>query len=959
MKQLYKIFGILTAILSATSCISDKSPIMEADPFIGTGLNGHTYPGATTPFGMVQLSPDTRNNGWDGVSGYHDSDSSILGFSHTHLSGTGGGDLGDFLFTPVLGDVTVADTGFAVKPLPFSKKDEEAYPGYYKVSFPSRGIQAELTALPRTGVHRYTFTGKGERRLLIDLAYTIGGSRPDGIFFRQVSDSQIEGGRHVSGWSPDRWVFFSAAFSVPFTDCIPDGRDKYLLTFPSDINEITVAVGLSPVDVEGAERNRLSELPQPDFDKALSESKAAWENSLGKILVEGGTPARRKIFYSALYRTMVAPNLMSDSDGRFMRHSHEVAEASEGMGFYSPLSLWDTFRTWNPLMTLIEPNLVNGMVFSMLDMYDIDGKFAIWPLWGMDVDCMIGYHSASVIADAWLRGIRGFDGEKALKAMIESSNSYPATGWYNEYGYIPSDLSPQSVSMTLEYAYDDWCIARMAEALGHRDIAAEYDLRARRWRNLFDPSTGFMRGKDSEGNWRAPFDPTGSSRDYTEAIAWQYRHFITHDVAGFAALMGGAEAARVSLDSLFTYEYVDPDIEEDGNITGLMGQYAHGNEPSHASAYLYSGLGDPSSTQLWVRKIMDELYTPAHDGLCGNEDCGQMSAWYVLSAIGLYPMCPGTGEYVFTAPIFPKTTVSLPNGQTLVITADHPERPFIKDVTFNGQGVEAQFITYDRIMQGGELSFELSRKPVHVRDGLTAPYSMLKGGLVSTPYIIGDPRFFDKTFDAKILCRTKGAEIRYTLDGSEPTETSTLYESSLTLDKDCILKARAFKEGFEPSPIMSCHAFPIEYLSAQTVPSLQPGCRYTYHRGPFLWAADVVASKALKQGVMPYPDITGAPDEDHFGYIFTGYLDIPEEGLWEFAVRSDDGSVLEIDGHLGVNNAGSHADYTATGHIALRKGLHSFRLVYLEDYEGQKLSWSWKSPSSPDFVPIPETAVYH
>ena len=657
----------LFVLAAVVACSPDKSPLEEADPFIGTDLHGHTYPGATAPFGMVQLSPDTRNDGWDGASGYHNSDSTILGFSHTHLSGTGGVDLGDFLFTPVLGD--------AISPLPFSKKDEEAYPGYYKVSFPTVGIKAELTALPHTGVHRYTFTGKGERKLLVDLGYTIGGSRADDISFERLSNTWIQGGRHVSGWSPDRWVYFSASFSTPFIDCQPDGNDRYLLTFPEKIKELTVSVGLSPVDVIGAERNRLAEAPKPDFELALEASKSAWAESLGKIRVKGGTPERRKIFYSALYHSMIAPNLMSDVDGRFMRHTHDTTTAPEGRAFYSTLSVWDTFRSWNPLMTLLEPKLVNDLVFSMLDMYGIDGQLPLWTLWGMDVDCMIGYHCASVIADAWLRGIRGFDGDMALKAMIETSNRYPATDWYNEYGYIPSDFTPQSVSMTLEYAYDDWCIAKMAESLGEKAIGAEYYLRAQRWRNLFDPSTGFMRGKESDGNWRVPFDPTGSSRDYTEAIAWQYRHFMPQDFAGFASLMGGPEAAKATLDSLFEYDYVDPELSEDGNITGRMGQYAHGNEPSHASAFLFTGIGDPSSTQKWVRKVLDEMYTSERDGLCGNEDCGQMSAWFVLAAIGLNPVCPGSGEFVLTAPIFPEITVSTGFGRDLVIIADHPEYP--------------------------------------------------------------------------------------------------------------------------------------------------------------------------------------------------------------------------------------------------------------------------------------------
>ena len=940
---------IISAAILAVACAGNTNPAEEVNPFVGTALDGHTYPGATAPFGLVQLSPDTPNGG---VAGYHDSDSLILGFSHTHLSGTGQGDLGDFLFVPIIGEVAQNEDGFVIEPKPFSHKDEKASAGYYSVKFPAlrqeSGIVAELTALPHTGCHRYSFSGKGERRILVDLKHNVGSTRPDGISFQKVSDTQIQGGRHVRGWAPERWVYFSALFSAPFSSCEPDGHDRYLLTFPEDLNELTISVGISAVDAEGAENNRIAEMAKPDFNTALNASKALWNKALGKVVVDGGSKERRKVFYTALYHSQIVPNLMTDVGGKV---------------FYSPLSLWDTFRSWNPLMTLLEPDLVSGMVSSMLDMYDIDGQLPLWPLWGMEVDCMIGYHCVSVIADAWLRGIRGFDGEKALKAMIETSNSYPATGWYNEYGYIPCDFTPQSVSMTLEYAYDDWCIARMAESLGHADIAAEYDARALRYRNVFDPATGFFRGKNSDGNWRSPFTPDGtnreSSRDYTEATAWQYRHFMIHDVAGFSSLMGGPQAAKASLDSLFSEGYDNLEGHAEWFVTGRIGKYAHGNEPSHATAWLYTALGDPSSSQRYVREIIDNLYSTGPDGLCGNEDCGQMSAWYIFGALGFYPLCPGSGEYVFSAPIFPKTAISLGNGKQLIITADHPEYAYIKEVTFNGEPVQAQFITYDQLMGGGELSFKLSKDPCHDRDALKAPYSLSGGKVVSTPYLVGDPRFFDKELMAELRARTEGAQIRYTLDGSEPTESSALYEAPFVIDKDIILSAKAFKSGYEPSPLMRIHAFPIDYLPAKKVSGLASGCNYTYHRGEFKNSAGVLASPVVSKGIMPSPSIASAPDADHFGYVFTGYVDVPEDGLWEFALRSDDGSVLYIDNSLAVNNDGSHSDYTATGQIALRKGLHSFRLVYLEDYEGQVLGWSWKAPGSDKFEDIPESAICH
>ena len=431
-------------------------------------------------------------------------------------------------------------------------------------------------------------------------------------------------------------------------------------------------------------------------------------------------------------------------------------------------------------------------------------------------------------------------------------------------------------------------------------------------------------------------------------------------MAGYASLMEGNEATLAGLDSLFSYGYVNPETAEDGNITGRIGQYAHGNEPSHAAAWLPAFVGDPSATQRNVRRILDEMYTPERDGICGNEDCGQMSAWYVLAALGIYPVCPGTGEFVFAAPVFKKATVTLGNGNVLTITADHPEYSYIKDVSFNGRTVEAQYITYEQLMQGGELAFTLSAMPCHDRDGMKAPYSLTSDNPASTPYLIGNPRFFDKVFMVDLRCRTQEAQIRYTLDGSEPTETSALYEGPFEVYRDCVISARVFKDGRGPSPLMTAHAFPAEYLQPVKAPSqLSPGCLYTYHQGEFSEVADVAASPVVSRGAMPEPSIEDAPDEDHFGYIFTGYLDIKEEGLWEFALTSDDGSVLEIDGRLAVNNDGSHSIYTAKGGVALLKGLHSFRLLYLEDYEGQYLDWKWKSPSTGAFEDIPVSAIMH
>jgi hypothetical protein len=430
-------------------------------------------------------------------------------------------------------------------------------------------------------------------------------------------------------------------------------------------------------------------------------------------------------------------------------------------------------------------------------------------------------------------------------------------------------------------------------------------------------------------------------------------------MGGFTGLLGGKENVISTLDSLFNYTYVHPEMENDGNVTGLMGQYAHGNEPSHGSAWLFAAMGEPSKTQYWVRRILNEQYYNNAEGMSGNEDCGQMSAWYIMASMGLYPLCPGTGEFIFAAPLFKKTTVTLGNGAKLVITADHPEHAYIKDVRWNGESIDAQYITYEQLMQGGELSFSLCKKPYHGRDDLKAPYSLCEENLVSMPYLKGNPSFFDTNFTAEISCHTPDVVIRYTLDGTEPNENSTLYEEPFTITDNCDLCIRAFKEGMQPSPVFKCHAFPVEYLPAVSAGSLTQGCRYTYHRGTFMNVAQVKASPVVSEGTLPAPSIKGATDADHFGFIFSGYLDIPADGLWEFAVTSDDGAVLELDGRLVVNGDGSHANFKATGHVGLRKGLHSFRLPYLEDYEGQNLEWAWKRPGTEDFEPIPESAIYY
>ncbi len=948
------LFPLAGLMLATVCCTTVKTPVDLADPFVGTGFHGHTYPGATAPQGMVQLSPDTRDRTWDGSSGYHESDKTILGFSHTHLSGTGCADLGDFLFTPALGEVATKDGAYAVDPIPFTHADEMASPGYYRVRFPDPGITVELTATPHTGVHRYTFTGKGERHILIDLKHNIGETHPREMVFQTAGDTLVQGSRIVDGWTLGRHICFSAAFSVPFTACDTKGADRWLLTFPAETEELTVKVGISPVDMAGAENNRLAEAAPYGFDEIRAATRFEWARKLGVIAVEGGTLEQRKTFYSALYHTMVTPDLQSDVDGRYRNHAKDVVRVPEGRKYYSTLSLWDTFRSWNPLQMLINPELVRSMVSSMLEMYRQWGELPIWPLAHGETGCMIGYHSIPVIADAHLRGIGGFDPEEALEAMIVSSNKNKGntSELYTKYGYIPADMKGSSVSQTLEFAFDDWCIARVAESLGRLDVAAEYDERARSYQRVFDPVTGFMRGKNADGSWVAPFDQVSSTRDYTEAIPWQYRFFVPHDEAGHISLMGGAEAMEAALDSLFTYS-ARSENKTFSDITGLMGQYAHGNEPSHHMAYIYNWVGAPSKSQEVVRSLLKEMYDVTPEGVCGNEDCGQMSAWYVLSSLGLYPACPASGEFILSAPLFKKAAIGLGNGNALTITADHPQYPYIKEVTLNGKPVERNYLTYEEIMAGGTLSFTLSRKPCHGRDALPAPYSLSTEPVVSTPAVAGTLSLFRDRTQVEITSRTKDAAIHYTLDGSEPGVDSPLYEGPFVLEESARIRARAFREGMQPSPEASVQATRAHFREASNIKAPVKGCAYTYHRGDFKRVADVWRSPVVACGTLPVPSIEGAPDEDYYGYIFTGCIDIPEDGIWSFALNSDDGSTLEVDGTLVVDNDGTHSAITAYGRIPLLKGLHPYRLTYLESYEGNTLSWGWKAENAPDYEPVP------
>lgn len=946
------VIGMLS-LLVACHQPGKQIPLDYVDPFIGTGFHGHTYPGATAPFGGVQLSPDTRQGNWDACSGYHYSDSTLLGFSHTHLSGTGCIDLGDILFRPSLRS-----------PLAFSHKDEQATPGYYKVKLPEEGVTVELTVTPHTGVHRYTYPKKTDAVLEVDLAHLLDNERIYQVKIEQTAENELSGMRCTGGWVDNQYVYFVAQLSQPAKnmEVSSDGR-KATLTFDTTNGAPVICkVGLSVVSTENARLNLEKETVGYgfDFDAICRATRSQWEKELGCIQVEGGTEAQRINFYTALYHSKVVPNIVSDVNGEYRRHDMQTGQVPAGRHQYSTFSTWDTFRAWHPMMTLLDTTLVNDMLLSLLDMYDASGELPLWPLSAGETGTMIGYHSVSIIADAYLKGIRGYNAEKAFEAMkISAEKNKKGADYYISQGFIPSNIKKESVSCLLEFAYDDWCIAQMAKALGHQADYETFISRSQNYVNVFDGSTCFFRGKRQDGNWESPFDPYAIGRSYTEATAWQYRFFVPHDVYGMEQLFGGRNHFIAALDSLFSVS--SEVIGELSDVTGLVGQYAHGNEPSHHMAYLYSYVGQPWKTQQWTRRLLDEMYQPTPEGVIGNEDCGQMSAWYILSSLGFYSVCPGSNQFVLTSPLFNKATIQLGNGKTLVISANDPARnKYISKVILNGQEISTCYLTYDQLMEGGTLDFTLAATPDRTWgvEPADAPYSYTTRSVVSVPYIANDLYLFEEEVTAELKSATEGASIHYTLDGTEPTENSLLYTAPLVFKETTQVKAKAYKEGFTPSRIYSIKATKAVLQPAVPVRPSQQGVTYTYYEGEYHQVADLLKAKALEQGVMSEPSIAGAKQADHFGYIFEGYLSIPADGIYEFATRSDDGSVLYIGGEKVVDNDLSHAAIEATGRIPLQKGYHPFRLLYFEDYEGEHLSWSWRIPGATKVEPIPAEYLY-
>lgn len=738
--------ALMLAACAQTATTPDYT--VYVNPFIGTGGHGHTFPGPVVPHGMIQPSPDTRIDGWDACSGYYYADSTINGFSHNHVSGTGCADYGDFLLMPTVGEQQYNPQDYVsqTEPYasPFSHENETAEPGYYSVFLDRYGVKAELTSTPRAALHRYTFPETTDAGFILDMDYSIQYQTNLDMQVEVVSDTEIKGSKLTKYWAFDQQASFYAKFSKPFTytivrDTLTDAkgrvqpRCKVLLKFETQKDEqVLVKVGISTVDTEGAKKNLEAEIPAWDFDKARNDAKAAWNTWLSKIDITTANETNKEIFYTAMYHAAISPNLFTDADGRHWGMDMQAHQGSVNEPVYTVFSLWDTFRALHPLLTIIDPQLNNGFIRSLILKSQEGGVFPKWELAGNYTGTMIGYHAVSLIADAYTKGIADFDLQEAYKACLRVAE-YDTTGikcppevlpflmpkakyYKNTLGYIPCDRENESVAKALEYAYDDYCISILAEAVGDYENQEKYAKFAKAYTHYFDPSTRFMRGLDSNGNWRTPFNPKASNHrndDYCEGNAWQWLWFVPQDVEGFVELMGGEEAFAGKLDSLFN---ADSTIEGElvsADITGLIGQYAQGNEPSHHVIHLYNYVNRPWKTQELIDRVLKEQYRNEPDGLSGNEDCGQMSAWYILNSMGFYQVCPGKPVYSIGRPIFDQTVINLPEGKTFTIVTKNnsADNKYIESATLNGKPLDKPFLEHKAISAGGVLEITMTNQP--------------------------------------------------------------------------------------------------------------------------------------------------------------------------------------------------------------------------------------------------------
>ncbi len=810
------IFTTIFFLFLSSNLLAQKDLVQYVNPMIGTGGHGHTYPGAVVPHGMVQLSPDTRLEGWDGCSGYHYSDNYIYGFTHTHLSGTGCSDYGDILLTPMSGTPSPDNKVYGSL---FSHANEKASPGYYAVKLDDDNINVELTTTERVGFHKYSFTKPGNANIILDLKH-----RDEVIesSIQIVNDHTVTGMRRSKAWAEDQYIYFAIEFSTSFTNsgiwhydkALMDGRSeqgKNLKAWFQFINMdkpvIMAKVAISLVSVEGAQRNLKAELPGWDFEKVKASAQKKWNAELGKIEAKGDDQKKLHIFYTALYHTMVVPNINMDVDGQYRGRDNKIHTA-KGFTNYSVFSLWDTYRGAHPLYAIIDRKRTLDYVQSFLAQYQEGGRLPVWELASCETDCMIGYHSVPVIVDAYMKGINGFDTKLALEAMKKSATwNHLGLPALMDHGFLQMDDEHESVSKTLEYAYDDWCIAQFAKQLNDKPDYEIFIKRAQSYKNLLDLQTGFMRPRKN-GNWISPFDPREVNNNFTEANSWQYSFYTPQDIDGYLKMTGGRKKLEEKLDKLFA-ENSQTTGRDQSDISGLIGQYAHGNEPSHHITYLYNFAGAAYKTQEKVHQVMNEMYHDAPDGLAGNEDCGQMSAWYVLSAMGFYPVTPGTTDYIIGTPLFKEVTLHLENGKTFSVKANgvNDNNFYVETAALNGKSYTRSSLSYSDIYRGGEIKFVMGSKPSAFGANDFPSTSIKDNLIVLSPVIDGGEMSFKGNKTIRIYSNQESVSYYYTTDGSLPTEASVKYSNPFMISTTTVVKAIAVNKKGEVSYVSTANYF--------------------------------------------------------------------------------------------------------------------------------------------------------
>jgi len=779
-----------------------NGPSTFVNPFIGTGGHGHTYPGVSEPFGMIQLSPDTRLDGWDGCGGYHYSDSVIYGFSHTHLSGTGVSDYGDLLIMPFTGE-NKWDNGAGENKngygSTFKHDYEKASPGYYSVHLTDHNINTEFTTTTRCGMHKYVYPNGKNRKIIIDLEHRDKLIESDLIF---LNDTTIVGKRISNAWATEQHFYYTIKLSeAPIERYFKKNADgkatKLILEFDNKSPILFLKVGISFVDINGARKNLTTEIPDWNFESYKKSNIKKWNDELSKIEISSTDKTKKTVFYSSLYHAYLSPNIFSDCDGRYRGRDNDIHH-SDRHDQYTVFSLWDTFRAAHPLYSITQQKRTGDFIETFLTQYLQGGLLPVWELAANETDCMIGYHSVSVIADAYVKGIRNFNPQLALKAMVHSAmQNRLGLESYRKQGFISSENESESVSKTLEYAYDDWCIAVFADSLGYDSLANVFYQRSQYYKNIFNPTSKFMQPRHN-GGWKNNFKPEEVTFDYTEANAWQYSMFVPHDVYGLMELMGGKQNLETWLDNLFTVSSKTSGREQ-ADITGLIGQYAHGNEPSHHMAYLYNFTNNPWKGQKYLHQIMTTLYFNDPDGLSGNEDCGQMSSWYVLSSMGIYSFAPGSDIYLLGTPLFDSVKINLENGNKFEINATDlsDENIYTKRVLLNGIPLDRNYIHHNEIISGGTLTFEMTsaQEPYF---GNPPFLKVNKNPLTPSPYFDDAATTFYGKKKVVIKNAAPQTTIHYTTDGTTPTVESQAYTKPIKIKNSTTITAKSFGK-FNPS----------------------------------------------------------------------------------------------------------------------------------------------------------------